>query len=334
MRVVELTDGLSEAYGAFLRRRPTSLVYQSLAYQRLLTQLLPAEQRSLVVLDNGAIRGALPLLSRQGPYGRVYNSLPYYGSHGGVIADDAASAGMLISALNEIASADDTAAATLVANPLEAVDYGALAHDLTDFRIGQWTPIDYPAEHAQRLMDTFHSKTRNMVRKAEKGGVKVARDEGALDFIATVHRENMAEIGGRAKAPRFFELVAACFRAGAEFRVTIARLDGTPVAGLLAFYFNRTVEYFTPVVRKEHRDTQALSLAIFAAMTEASQEGYRWWNWGGTWASQDGVYRFKKRWGSLDKRYTYYTRVRNAALKEIAAPQLLQAYPDFYVRPF
>lgn len=334
MRVAQLDAGLSEAYGQFLLRRPTSLLYQGAAYQELLVSLLGAEQRSLVALDNGAIRGALPLLARQGPHGRVYNSLPYYGSNGGVIADDAAAAKLLLSTFNEIASGTDTASATLVANPLEEVDYTGLAHDLSDFRIGQLTPIEHREQHAERLMDAFHSKTRNMLRKGQKLGVEVARDEGALEFVAAVHRENMAEIGGRAKSARFFELVPKHFRPGSEFRVYLAKLDGAPVAGLLAFYFNRTVEYYTPVVRKQHRDTQALSLVIFTAMCEASREGYAWWNWGGTWASQDGVYRFKKRWGTIDKRYAYYTRLRNPALRQLEARRLLEAYPDFYVLPF
>lgn len=334
MRVAELDAGLSEAYAEFLLRRPTSLLYQSLAYQRLLVSLLAAEPRSLVALDGETIRGVLPLLAREGSYGIVYNSLPYYGSNGGVIADDAAAAELLLSTFNDIASRPDTAAATLVTNPLETVDYRSLLHDLSDFRIGQLTPIGHAAEHARRLMDAFHSKTRNMVRKAEKAGVRVARDEDALEFVATVHRENMAEIGGRAKSPRFFALVPAHFRAGSEYRVYIASIDGEPVAGLLAFYFNHTVEYYTPVVRKEHRESQALSLIVFTAMCDASREGYGWWNWGGTWASQDGVYRFKKRWGTLDRRYQYYTRLRNPALKALAARHLLEAYPDFYVLPF
>lgn len=335
MRVAPLDDGRSDAYAAFLLRRPTSLLFQSLAHQRLLQTLLGAEQRSLVVLDDrGAMRGALPLLARRGPYGWVYNSLPYYGSNGGVMADDPAAAAALVEAFNEIAAASDTAAATLVANPLEDADYRALRHDLSDSRIGQFTPIGYAAEHERHLMDAFHSKTRNMLRKAQRLGVRVERDESALDFLATVHRENMAEIGGRAKSPRFFDLVPACFRPGVEFRVYVASLEGERAAGLLAFYFNRTVEYYTPVVRKELRDTQALSRVIFTAMTEASREGYAWWNWGGTWASQDGVYRFKKRWGTLDKPYTYYTRLRNEALRGLEPPRLLESYPGFYVLPF
>ena len=335
MRVRQLDNSRVDAYEEFLLRRPTTLLFQSWAYQRLLASLLSTENRSMVVeSDDGRICAALPLMSREGVHGRVYNSLPYYGSNGGVISDDPAAVAMLISSFNEISAGSEVASATLVSNPLDETDYGALAHDLSDSRIGQFTPIAFETNHAERLMDSFHHKTRNMVRKAGKLGVTVERDEGALEFVAAVHRENMAEIGGRAKSPRFFELVPAHFRAGADFKVYIASLGGEAVAGLLVFYFNRTAEYYTPVVRKGYRDTQALSLTIFSAMTDASREGFRRWNWGGTWANQDGVYRFKKRWGTVDHPYHYYTRLRNVALRNLDAKSLLDAYPDFYVLPF
>ena len=173
-----------------------------------------------------------------------------------------------------------------------------------------------------------------MVRKAEKLGVAVATDEGEMDFLVQTHAENMMEVGGRPKNAAFFGLVARRFKHGPEYRIYVARIDGRPVAAVLLFYYNGTVEYFTPVVRKEYRETQALSLAIYRAMCDASIAGFRWWNWGGTWSSQEGVYRFKKRWGTQDRPYTYFVRLNDESLRRLKAQALLDAYPDFFVLPF
>ena len=51
--------------------------------------------------------------------------------------------------------------------------------------------------------------------------------------------------------------------------VYIGSRDDQPIAGLLVFYFNGTVEYFTPVIVSEHRNTQALALVIYEAMKDA-----------------------------------------------------------------
>ena len=106
------------------------------------------------------------------------------------------------------------------------------------------------------------------------------------------------------------------------------------VAGLLVFYFNRTVEYFTPAVHADHRSTQALPLTVFTAMTDAARRGFRWWNWGGTWESQTGVYRFKRKWGAEDRHYYYHTQLNNTDFLRCTPSEILDAYPNFFVLPF
>ena len=111
-------------------------------------------------------------------------------------------------------------------------------------------------------------------------------------------------------------------------------MRGEPVAALLLFYFNQTVEYFTPAIVKAHRSTQALPLTIFVAMKDAIRAGYRNWNWGGTWLSQDGVYDFKKRWGTNEYPYFYYTRLFRSDIMRRSKTELLEHYPGFFVLPF
>ena len=124
------------------------------------------------------------------------------------------------------------------------------------------------------------------------------------------------------------------FTPGSDYNLYLAYYDGKPVAGLLLFYFNKTVEYFTPVIKAEYRNIQPLSLLIYEAMEDSLMQGYRYWNWGGTWVTQDGVYRFKKRWGTQDHPYYYYTRVYNDSMFRLSKEELLKEYPDFYVVPF
>lgn len=55
---------------------------------------------------------------------------------------------------------------------------------------------------------------------------------------------------------------------------SIASLDGRPVAALLLLYFNRTVEYFAPVIEHEYRSRQPLSFLIWQGMLDAVHRGY------------------------------------------------------------
>jgi hypothetical protein len=69
-------------------------------------------------------------------------------------------------------------------------------------------------------------------------------------------------------------------------------------------------------------------------MVDAAKRGFEWWNWGGTWRSQKGVYGFKKRWGTGEFPYYYYTRVYDQKLLQCSKEEIIREYPYFYVVPF
>ena len=119
-----------------------------------------------------------------------------------------------------------------------------------------------------------------------------------------------------------------------EWAIFTATLHGEPIAALLVFYFNRTVEYFTPAIVKGYRSSQPLTLIIYKAMYEAIEQGFTNWNWGGTWVGQEGVYDFKKRWGKRDYPYYYYNKIFYPAVTHQSTKFLLEHYKGFFVIPF
>ncbi len=184
------------------------------------------------------------------------------------------------------------------------------------------------------IMLKYDSKTRNIIRKAIKSDVKVTIENNQFEFLRHTHFENMASIGGLAKEVSFFENVEESFEAGVDYDIYVARIGEIPIAAMLIFYFGKVVEYYTPVIVKEYRSYQPLSLLISTAMFNASKLGYEWWNWGGTWSSQGGVYDFKSKWGTEDKNYAYYISIFNKELYNCSKEELLNEYSGFYVLPF
>ena len=69
-------------------------------------------------------------------------------------------------------------------------------------------------------------------------------------------------------------------------------------------------------------------------MADAAARGFTRWNWGGTWLSQEGVYRFKKKWGASERRYRYFITLADASLKRRTAAELAAAYPWYYTLPY
>ena len=89
-----------------------------------------------------------------------------------------------------------------------------------------------------------------------------------------------------------------------------------------------------PVTAPGNREHQPTAAIILRAMQDAQSDGRRIWNWGGTWTSQTGVYRFKKKWGATEKRYSYHTYVRDDCVLAQSAEALSAGYPYFFVVPF
>ena len=94
-----------------------------------------------------------------------------------------------------------------------------------------------------------------------------------------------------------------------DYNIYVAKLDNKKIASLLLLYFNKTVEYFTPTVLEDYLNLQPMALILNKAFDDAKMKGYKYWNWGGTWLSQKGVFRFKKKWGAEGSNYNYFTKV-------------------------
>lgn len=332
------------AYQAFTKRNEHFLWYSSITYKSFFETYLRQQSKYILVEHGEAIIGCLPLFfSSHSQFGTVINSLPYYGSNGAFLLDkeltiDQAKevAQVLLKELNQIIKQKNIAAVTLVTSPFDDFSNDFLEEefsaDYKDFRHGQLTPMPIDPEE---LLGVFQNPRPRNIRKAVKSGIKVREgtDKNDFNFLVQTHQQNMQKIGGKFKDNRFFDLVYNG-DAGNTYKLYVAELDGKPVSALLLFYFNHTVEYFTPCTLDDYRNLQPSSLLIYEAMKDAIEEGFRYWNWGGTWASQTGVFDFKRKWGAIDKNYHYHTRLLNKELLSMTPDEINQAYPHFYTVPY
>lgn len=342
LTVRALERGLEPLWRSYVASREDALFYASLEFRDLLLATLEsARPYYLVALQGDQVRGVLPCFLSSTHEGRtVLNSLPYYGSNGGVLSDSEPDVERkLLEAYLELESAAGCAASTLISSPFDgerALYETNIGHAYRDERIGQLTPLpEGSAPLEERLFASYDETARRNVRKARKSGITFRRtnDAGALDFLYRTHQANIGAIGGLPKERVFFDAIPKTVPAK-MWSIYVAERGGEPIAALLIFRFSRTVEYYTPAVVEKFRPLQALPMLVHEAMMEASRDGMRWWNWGGTWKTQEGVYRFKKKWGAREMSYYYYTRVRDESLLDASRDDLLADFPGFYVLPF
>lgn len=344
-----LTQEHENEYENLICAKPSGLLYHSLQYRNFLSKILKeSNPYYLVAFQDEQMIGALPtFLKRNTRLGNVLNSLPFYGSNGGIITSPSVQNHheirlALLQAFYDLAQQKNVQTATIITNPLENNQqfYEKYAqHTLRDERIGQISPLPSDPQNGEIdgvLMNQFHRKTRNMVRKALKSNFIVSHGNSRknIDCLYNLHCENIQALGGLVKPKFVFDAIQSTFVYDKEYRIYTAEIDGRIIAALLVFFYNKTAEYFTPAVAEQYRSNQPVSLLIFEAMKEAVRRGFKYWNWGGTWLSQSGVYAFKKKWGTVDYPYYYYIHEFNQYLRESTPTTMLSEYPFYYVLPF
>ncbi len=350
LQIELLTDKHEEEYNHWLFSVENSLLYASLPFKNFLQQLLVDSQPFyLLAFEQNKIIGALPtFLKRNTRFGNVLNSMPFYGSNGGPIvapqlANKTSIQQSLLDAFRSLALEKNSVTATLISNPLDPINmfYDSGSQSLLmDQRIGQITSLPvYPGtkdDLSEKLMDRFHKKTRNAIRKAQNSHLIISHTDSleALQILANLHQKSMEVIGGSVKPWSVFSSIRKTFIYDQDYRVYVAQKDGVVIGALLVFYFNRIAEYYIPASDEEARIYQPMSLLIYEAMQEAVLRGCTYWNWGGTWLSLTGVYNFKSRWGTSDYPYYYYVSVMDKNILLQTKEKMLEEYPFFYVVPF
>jgi len=343
MEVTILDSKYESQYNEFLLENPKNLFFVSNEYRHILKEYLQCQDLYLLLISKDKIIGILPcFIKRNEKYGNVINSLPYYGSNGALIeySNDDRVKDLLYSSFLKLCDSYMCKAYTIITSPFEADSeyYQKKSFDFTDSRRGLITHLPvYSDNIMQDLMMLYHQKQRNAIRKAQKLRIVVKIDNSSqmVEFLHRTHVANMMQVSGKSKEKRFFDIVIERLKPEHDFNIYVAELDGKPISALLVFYFNKTVEYFTPVIEHEYRSHQSLGLIILHSMADASQKGFENFNWGGTGGiMQDGVYKFKKSFGSLDYPYFYYTNVLDKSVLSLTKETILNEFEDFYVFPF
>jgi hypothetical protein len=345
IRVELLSRELEDRYRNFLAEDPQALVYASLEFRDFLSLAVGGTATYLVALDDlDRLVGVLPFFSFEAPeVGTVINSLPWYGSHGGCTVAGPSSRqarrALLEGFVSHVGSAR-AISATIVLSPVEQSELqeydSVLKPTAYDSRIGQMTRLPEGAS-VQELEGTLTQKTRNLVRKSLKQSFALhyEDDDASWRFLWETHAENMIAIGAAPKPWAHFCALRSAIPSRCR-RLLVARHGGVPVAGLLLLYFNRTVEYVTPVIKREYRSLQPLSFLIWNGMLDAMKFGYKWWNWGGTWVNQHSLHHFKAGWGAADMPYTYLVKSSSEGRKKLMQhKQALGArFPYYYTYPY
>jgi len=332
---------------------PWGSFYHSQNNLEIIKGVSPARIVYIAALDEeDNLVGGLALGIQEGSLGSVVNCLPYFGSYGDAIISSLAKTSVekqLYNRALEYSQEIDALCFTVITSPFaEAVHHQQvrkwLEPTFMDERCCQIVHLpSYSGEEKQiyteKVLGQIQGRARTVYRKIVRSGLLPGRVETgteALEF-SQIHRENIGGKGGVFKTEAFFKLAFAMSQESPRAaELDVMRDRNLITGGVVLFYFKDTVEYHTTCLREEYRSIGPLTGIIIDRLIEAGMDGYRYWNFGGTWRSQVGVYKFKSSFGARDHPYFYFTKFLRSLnwVKTVSAEQIVRDYPLCFVIPF
>lgn len=290
------------------------------------------ESAYLVASENGRIRGVLPGFFIDTAYGSIYNSVPYPGGYGGVVADSPDVYRVLLNRLIEIARQRGCVLVSIANSPWK--------EDLELYR-EHFQPdcvykifVNYiPLEKDLQL----HSRIQYDIRKAKKNGVVAtdALDEGNLKKFYALFERLMQHFGSPHLDYSFFERVAEQMVPKCKAKYLFALKDGEVISGVLLLIHAGVIEYFHTAAHPDYKALQPNSLLIEQGIAWGLENKCTHWNFQSTRVRGNPTHKFKIRWGSDETFNYYFTKILGDCdkLLEDGYEHIRQRYPFYYFLP-
>lgn len=321
--------------------------FHSIPYRNVLTAFLSCEPYYIIAIERDEVIGAIPtFLKKNSKYGNVLNSLPFFGSHGGLLvhsdfADDKKEMikKLLLDGFNILARENNCVLSTIIASPYDrdvAFYETHLDYRFRDYRVAPVVEFRDEVANAEYevMYHIIEPSLRRTIRRPLNHGITT---EISQDFepLFQMNCQSMANKSVNLHPWNYYQIMSKLL-GERDYELIYAKKGETVIAGLLVFYFKDKVEYSIPAQNREHAIEQGTSLLIFEGMKKAIRSGFRYWSFGGTAESQRSLHKFKSRWGTKDYPYYYYVNQHRAVdhILRMKPEDILEEYKWFYVLPF
>lgn len=146
---------------------------------------------------------------------------------------------------------------------------------------------------------------RRAVKKSRRSGITVAVSENTGDLRAFYELNCIAKkkMGAPCHPWLFFKNLFAYL--GDHVSLYIARYGDRIVAGGVMFAFKDRFLYGYGAADPGYLELRTYNAFLWKSIADACLGGYRYYDFGRTFNADLGLVRFKKRWGTVEKKLTY-----------------------------
>jgi FemAB-related protein (PEP-CTERM system-associated) len=314
-KVKPFESSVAERWDQFVFEHPRASFFHLTGWKRVLEKTFGYEARYFYCERQGKITGVAPFFDFSSwIVGRCLVSVPL-AAYGGIVAHDAESEQALLDHSKCMARS-------------APVDYLELRHRdgglLSGFHANELyvtfsTPL-FPDPQAN--LKRLPKDTRYMIRKAEKGGLRVQRGVEQLDVFYDLFAQSMQRLG----TPVF---PSALFRNFVEefsnhTQLMLVYNGSQAVAGVLSFFFRDTVLPYFAGASQEATRLAANNFMYWELIKWAAEQGFRTFDFGRS-KKGTGSFAFKSQWNMSAQLLNYQVLL----VKRKTVPNFSPVNPKF-----
>jgi hypothetical protein len=328
-------DELSEFLDRLCDGSPSVLGYHYPCYRDVLVSLQIGQPAFLSARRNGVLVGVLPLFLRRSEVGLAYSSLPFFGPNAGVLCVDGFLGeeihfALLHAFLDKVR--EEKAVSCSLYTPFLFRDFSWYDQFRPDI------VVDRTTLYTDLANAEWNSSIQYDLRRARRLGVGVTSEvtPERLDAFYAIYCRNCSDRSIPIKARECVSLLVRPEILGRHTRIYFAMKEGEVIAGLLVVFSPATASYYIPCTRDDARTLQPGTLLVDNAVRDLRAAGVRFWNWEASPDPESGVYRYKKKWNSIEASYRIYIWCPGGVepLRRIGKDRLRDSFPAFFVYPY
>ena len=218
---IEVCDKRNEQrFQDFVMNHPQSLIYHTVHYKELIKKHLQCDVEYYLLNNNGRIEAILTSMSKDGRLGKVINALPFFGSNGGILANN------------------DNAYRAMIAHYNCLIEGASFATWENPFQINEQKPtFNLTGQRVCQTTDTTEMDLEDLAIFTSKNEMTYVKPNAKIlmsmlisvmapnSFSIETHIENMLAIGATNKSERYFNDLFSIFQAGTDYDIFVARKD-------------------------------------------------------------------------------------------------------------
>ncbi len=337
-------------YDDLFERCPDAVIQQSTWWAEVIADLGADRPVFLLCERAGEPVAGLPLYLYTGGLGTLVSSVPQAGPLGGIFVRPDLTAGgveavhaRLLAEARRLAEDAGAIALTIVTNPFRddvELYRRFLAPHYTLESFTQAIALGTTHGRDGLCMDGAKSRSalRRHRRRADAAGLTIAEQPTDEDFDRwyRLHGERHAALGARPLPRALLANVRRVLEPRGKAWFAVAKRGDEIASGVIVVGHRRIVDVFMISMNPRHRRLAPNWALTAATLRRAHDAGVATVNWQSSPSRDGGLYAFKRRWGSVERRYHFVTRlfVDVGVIRGWGRDALAEAFPGHFVVPF